>query len=130
MIADALTSVLAIGALLAGRWYGWLWLDPATGIVGGALIVVWATSLARHAALELLDATSTAPLEQEIRRSLEEVDDVRVHDLHVWSLGGSKMSCIATVESKTPRDPEVYRAKLERFALAHLTIEVRSPAAS
>ncbi|OQX67511.1 MAG: hypothetical protein B6A08_14945 [Sorangiineae bacterium NIC37A_2] len=130
VIADALTSVLAIAALLAGRYYGWLWLDPITGIVGGVLIVVWAVSLARHAALELLDATSIAPLEQEIRRSLEQVDDVRVHDLHVWSLGGAKMSCIATVESKTPRDPEVYRAQLKRFALAHLTIEVRSPTGS
>lgn len=128
VLADAFTSVIAIGALLAGRYFGWLWLDPASGIIGGALIAVWAVSIARHAALELLDATSKAPLEQEIRRSLEEVDDVRVHDLHVWSLGGSQMSCIATVESRTPRDAGVYRAQLARFALAHLTIEVRSPA--
>jgi cation diffusion facilitator family transporter len=34
VMADALTSVFAIVALLAGKYYGWIWLDSVMGFVG------------------------------------------------------------------------------------------------
>jgi Co/Zn/Cd efflux system component len=125
VVADAFTSVLAIGALLAGRFLGWGWLDAVSGIVGGLVILKWGASLSRSAAFELLDVMPSSTLEDEIRATLESLDDVRVSDLHVWSLGGGARSCVATLVTATPRDPRSYRAELARFALAHLTIEVQ-----
>jgi cation diffusion facilitator family transporter len=125
VVADTLTSALAIVALLAALLYGWVWMDAATGIVGALVILRWGIGLCRSAAFELLDVDPSAALEQEIRAALEAIDDVMVSDLHVWSLGHGARSCIATVVSASPREVGEYRARLARFRLSHLTIEVR-----
>lgn len=85
VLADALTSVLAIAALLAGRYLGWVWLDPAMGIVGAIVIAKWAFNLMRDSSAVLLDATDE-PVAAEIRELLETSGDVRISDLHVWRL--------------------------------------------
>jgi Co/Zn/Cd efflux system component len=49
--ADALTSLLATIALLAARFYGWKWIDPAVGMIGAVVIaslVGRAHPLVRH----------------------------------------------------------------------------------
>lgn len=125
VVADTFTSALAIAALLAGRFLQWTWLDSVTGIVGGLVILKWGVGLAHAAARELLDVSPSSALEDGIRRKLEALDDVRVHDLHVWPLGGAAMSCVITVVSARPRDAEAYREVLAEFALAHLTVEVQ-----
>jgi cation diffusion facilitator family transporter len=125
VVADALTSVLAIVALLAGRFGGYTWLDPVMGIVGGLVIVKWGVSLCKHAAFELLDVEPSPRLEDGIRSTLEHIDDVRVSDLHVWSLGQGARGCIVTLVSSTPRDSAHYRERLAPFGLSHLTVEVR-----
>lgn len=125
VIADTLTSVLAIGALLAGRFLGWLWLDAVTGIVGGLVILRWGFGLCRNAAFELLDVNPTLMLEEKIRAKLEAIDDVRVSDLHVWSIGRGARSCVITLISSSPREAHEYREQLSDFGLAHLTIEVQ-----
>ncbi|MGC4067458.1 MAG: CDF family Co(II)/Ni(II) efflux transporter DmeF [Polyangiaceae bacterium] len=130
VLADALTSVLAIGALLAGRHLGWWWLDALSGILGGLLILRWSVGLCRAAAFELLDIEPGADLEKQIRRTLEALDGVTVADLHVWHLGQGARSCVVTVVSQAPRDPAVYRRALLPFGLAHLTIEVAQPGQS
>jgi cation diffusion facilitator family transporter len=125
VVADALTSVLAIVALLAGRFGGYTWLDPAMGIVGGLVIVKWGASLCKQAAFDLLDVETSPRLEDGIRSTLEHIDDVRVSDLHVWSLGRGARGCIVTLVSSTPRESAHYRERLAPFGLAHLTVEVR-----
>ena len=125
IVADAFTSVLAIAALLAGRFLGWAWLDAVSGIVGGFVILKWGAGLSRIAAFELLDVSPSSAVEDEIRVVLEALDDVRVRDLHVWSLGGGKKSCVVTVITAAPREARCYREALARFDLAHLTIEVQ-----
>jgi Co/Zn/Cd efflux system component len=122
--ADALTSLLAIVALLAGRYAGYTWLDPAMGIVGSLVILKWGVGLCRHAAFELLDVEPSAHLEEDIRSTLEKIDDVRVSDLHVWSIGGGRRACIVTLISTTPRECSHYRERLAPFGLGHLTVEV------
>jgi cation diffusion facilitator family transporter len=122
--ADALTSVLAILALLAGRYVGWSFLDALAGVVGGVVIVHWGFGLARSAGVELLDVVPSARLEEQIRSALEAVDDVRVADLHVWPLGAGARSCVVTLRTALPRDVADYRKLLATFDLAHLTIEV------
>jgi cation diffusion facilitator family transporter len=125
VMADALTSALAIGALLAGRWLGWGWCDPVTGIVGGLVILKWGGDLCRRTASELIDFDPDFAVAKEIRASLEQIDDVRVRDLHVWSMGSGKRSCIVTLVSSEPRETQIYREHiLARAELAHLTVEV------
>jgi cation diffusion facilitator family transporter len=126
VVADAFTSVLAIGALLAGRFLGWVFLDPVIGIVGGLIILKWGYDLTKRAAFELLDVDLGGELEESIREALESFDDVRVVDIHVWSLGRGLRSCIVTVCTDSRRDVHDYRGALREFALAHLTVEVRS----
>jgi cation diffusion facilitator family transporter len=125
VIADALTSTLAIVALLTGRWLGWRWLDPVTGLVGGIVILSWAFGLCRHAAHELLDFRRGGSDEATIRSTLEELGDVLVRDLHIWSLGRGRLGCIITLASPTPRGPAIYRSLiLEKCPISHLTVEV------
>src|SRR5690606_32040403 len=125
VVADALTSVLAIGALLAGRYLGWVFLDPVIGVVGGVIILKWGFDLSKGAAFELLDVDLGGELEASIVRSLEAFGDVRVLDIHVWSLGRGLRSCVVTVCSESTRGVHEYRAALRDHALAHLTVEVR-----
>ncbi|MBC8070743.1 MAG: CDF family Co(II)/Ni(II) efflux transporter DmeF [Deltaproteobacteria bacterium] len=126
VMADILTSALAIVALVAAQLLGWTWLDPITGIVGGLVIGKWSFGLCKTSSFELLDVDPSVSLQLQIREALEQIDDVRVHDLHVWSLGRGARSCVVTVTSATPRDPAEYRRRiLEVCALSHLTVEVQ-----
>lgn len=125
VLADALTSVLAIAALCGGRWLGWTWLDPAMGVLGAALISKWAWELCRSAGKQLLDVSPAPELERALREELERVDDVRVADLHVWELGPDRRGCIAAIVTSNPREAGFYRAVIQRQAsFAHLTVEV------
>lgn len=124
IVADTLTSALAIGALVAGRYLGWVWLDAVTGLLGGLVILAWGVGLCRGAARDLLDVSPSLVTEDQIRRALEAIDDVRVDDLHVWTIGRGARSCVVTLSSAAPRAVLEYRARLAGFELAHLTIEV------
>ena len=122
VIADALTSVLAIAALLGGRYFGWVWLDPAMGVVGAIVIAVWAWSLTRDTGAVLLDATDAA-LETEIRSLVEAPGDAKIIDLHVWRVGPGAHSAIISVVGAT-RDAICARVK-PIHAIEHLTVEIR-----
>lgn len=124
VIADSLTSALAISALLAGRYLGWAWLDPVSGIVGGLVICKWSVDLCRTTGAELLDFDPSG-LDERIRLALESMDDVHVTDLHVWCMGHGARSCIVTIATATPRDTAAYHQRLAPFGLAHLTVEVQ-----
>ena len=125
VLADALTSVMAIAALCLGKWAGLGFLDPMMGIIGGAVIVWWAGSLCRQASRQLLDVVSSAKHEQLVRHKLEAIDDVQVADLHVWELGPGRRSCIVSLVTSNPRDVAFYRdTVLGSLPLAHLTIEI------
>lgn len=123
VLADALTSVLAIVALLAGRTLGWVWLDPAMGIVGAVVIARWSWGLMRDSALVLLDATDPA-LEEEVREHVESAGDARITDLHLWRVGPEAHAAIVSVTG--PVDIETVRQKLVPVhEIAHLTVEAR-----
>lgn len=125
VLADALTSVLAIAALVAGEYAGIWWLDPAMGFVGGVLIAKWAVTLCRDAAAQLVDATPTEGIAEKISKRLTKLDDVQVADLHVWELAPGKRGCIVSLVSARPRDVDFYRKEiLGVVQLAHLTVEI------
>lgn len=124
VLTDALTSVLAIVALLTGRFYGWLWMDPLMGIVGGVVIARWSWGLLRGAGAVLLDTMPDQALSQQIRSSLEHDGD-RLSDLHLWRVGPGHMAVIVSVVSDRPQAPGHYKAKLRHLPqLSHVTIEV------
>ncbi|MGV7119465.1 MULTISPECIES: CDF family Co(II)/Ni(II) efflux transporter DmeF [unclassified Sphingopyxis] len=121
VLADALTSVLAIAALLGGRYFGWVWLDPAMGVVGAIVIAIWSWSLMRDTAAVLLDATDKK-LEAEIRALVEGPGDARIRDLHVWRVGPAAHAAIVSVTGTTRA------AVCERLRpvheIEHLTVEI------
>lgn len=123
VLADALTSVLAIVALLAGRYLGWVWLDPMMGIVGAVVIARWSWSLMRDTAAMLLD-TQDAALVAEIRAHVEGPGDAHIADLHVWRVGPGAHAAI--VDVKGPASAAVVRERLRPVhELAHVTVAVR-----
>ncbi|MGV3480762.1 MAG: CDF family Co(II)/Ni(II) efflux transporter DmeF [Sphingobium sp.] len=121
VLADALTSLLAISALLAGRYLGWVWLDPAMGLVGAAVIARWSWSLMRDSAHVLLDSTEPA-LAAEIRTRVEAPGDARITDLHVWRIGPSAHAAIVRVTG-VPSSSAVRERLSPIRAIGHLTIE-------
>jgi cation diffusion facilitator family transporter len=126
VLADTLTSVLAILALLAGRLYGWAWMDPATGIVGAIVIAQWSFSLLRSSGAILLDAMPDRTLAASLKRRLE-LDSDRVADLHVWRLGPGHVGVVASIVTDAPQAPDAYKARLADLAgLSHVTVEVHA----
>lgn len=127
VLADALTSVLAIAALLVGRSYGWLWADPAMGVVGALVIARWSWGLIRDAGGVLLDAPAEGPqVRQEIEDILSATGDT-LKDLHVWQIGPGHFAAIISVASATPQPAQHYKALLlPVHELSHVTVEVQA----
>ncbi|MGB3880221.1 MAG: CDF family Co(II)/Ni(II) efflux transporter DmeF [Diaphorobacter nitroreducens] len=127
VLADALTSVLAIAALLVGRSYGWLWADPAMGVVGALVIARWSWGLIRDAGSVLLDAPAEGPqVRQEIEDILAATGDT-LKDLHVWQIGPGHFAAIISVASATPQPAQHYKALLlPVHELSHVTVEVQA----
>lgn len=125
VLADALTSVLAIVALAGGLVFGWRWLDPLVALAGGALIAHWAFGVLRDSARSLVDAASDTQLRDGVRRAIETDGDARVADLHVWQVGSRAWSAVVSVVADQPLPSADYRARLQSIAeLQHVTIEV------
>jgi cation diffusion facilitator family transporter len=124
VMADALTSVLAIVGLLAAWGYGWTWLDPAIGLVGALVIAHWSWRLIRDAGAVLLDAAPDAEFAAAIRTRLERGED-RIADLHVWRVGPGHHAAIVSLVSDSPLAVDDYKMRLADLArLSHVTVEV------
>lgn len=127
VMADAFTSVLAILALVGGRYFGWRFLDPLMGIVGGIVISRWSFGLCKGASRQLLDMVPSADLATRIRKRLEAVPGTHVVDLHVWEIGPKARACLASVVANEPRSPLAYSEELRRHEhLSHVTVEVHA----
>lgn len=125
VLADALTSVLAIFALVAGSVFGWLWLDPAIGILGSLVIARWSWGLMKDAGAVLVDyLPEQEELPEQIRSAIERSGD-EIYDLHVWQLGPGHHGAIVSLRSPSPRSPSEYRGLLSHLPeLSHVTFEV------
>jgi cation diffusion facilitator family transporter len=126
VLADALTSVLAILGLSAAWGFGWNFMDPLVGLVGAVVIASWALSLIRTAGRVLLDTVPDPELAQRIRARME-LDGDRLCDLHVWQVGPGHIAVMASVVSEAPQAPAVYKERLAGLAgLSHVTVEVHA----
>ena len=125
VVTDALTSVLAIAALTGALTLGWTWIDPAAGLFGTVVIMVWAWGLLRASGAVLLDVVPGQERTAQIRTHLERDGDL-VSDLHVWRLGPGHLGVTATILADNPQPPDYYKARLAGIDdLSHVTIEVQ-----
>jgi cation diffusion facilitator family transporter len=130
VMADAATSVLAIVALAGGWFYGWSWLDPVMGIVGAALVAVWAKNLLAETGKVLLDREMDHPVVEEIREAVEtgpDAGETRISDLHVWRVGKQSYACAVSLvthdEALTPQRVREQLAQHEE--IVHTTVEIQ-----
>jgi len=125
VLADALTSLLAIIALVTGKMFGWVWMDPLMGIVGALLITRWSCGLLLDTGKILLDRDVNPEAIEEIRSKIEADSDNRVTDLHVWRVGSHHLSAIISVVTHYPKSPDHYKKLLDAYnEIAHVTVEV------
>ena len=124
VIADAMTSILAIAALLAARYGGWMWMDPMVGVIGACVIAIWSLNLIRSSGAVLLDMVPDQKLSSLVRQRLEVAGDI-VSDLHLWRVGPGHTALIATVVSDEPQSAAAYKSRLDGLpSLSHVTVEI------
>ena len=126
VLADAVVSVLAIAGLAAGRFFGWVFMDPVMGIIGAAVIANWSFGLVRDTGAVLLDMSPDRRMAERVREAIE-ADGDTLADLHLWRLGPGHLAAILSVVRERPRNPDFYCARLHPFHnLSHVTIEVHT----
>jgi cation diffusion facilitator family transporter len=124
VLADAAVSLLVIIGLLAGRQFGWLWMDPVMGLIATLVILSWSWSLVRAAGAVLLDASPDPALARQLAARLEQDGD-RISDLHLWRMGPGHLAAIISLVSDHPDAPSSYKKRLADLpGLSHVTIEV------
>lgn len=125
VLADALTSVLAIVALLAGKYYGALWMDPLMGFVGAVLILRWSWSLLKQTGLRLLDYQAPPEMHEQVRRAIESEKDTEIFDLHIWLIAPGAYAAIIGIVAHKPRTPEFYKNLVPaHLGISHITVEI------
>ncbi|MBU2155224.1 MAG: CDF family Co(II)/Ni(II) efflux transporter DmeF [Gammaproteobacteria bacterium] len=125
VLADALTSVAAILALLGGMLLGWDWLDPLMGVIGAVIIGVWAKGLLIETGKVLLDREMDSPVVERVRTALAQEEDTELADLHLWRVGRAQFACIVSVVTHGDGSADRYKARLAGIAeLVHVTVEV------
>ena len=125
VLADALTSVAAIVALLGGLLLGWDWLDPLMGVIGAVIIAVWAKGLLIETGKVLLDREMDSPVVERVRTALAQEADTELADLHLWRVGRAQFACIVSVVTHGDGSADRYKARLAGIVeLVHVTVEV------
>ncbi len=123
ILADALTSILALGALVLGRQLGATWPDAVVGFVGALVILRWSYNLCRETGWELLDGHPKEINRDALQKALED-ESTSVLDLHVWKIAPRTHACELVVSSPTAKGPDYYKAKIRnRFLIRHIVVE-------
>jgi cation diffusion facilitator family transporter len=126
VLADALTSLLAIFALLAAKFFDAIWLDPVMGVVGAALVTRWSLGLLRETSRVLLDVQLPGDATERLRQAIEAQDGDRVADLHLWSIGPGIHAAAIVVVTDAPQSPGHYRTLIPSdLHVVHATVEVQ-----
>ncbi len=125
VLADALTSFLAIFALLAAKYFGLIWMDPLMGIVGAIMVSRWSIGLLVSTSHVLLDRQAPADIHQKVVDGIQKNRDNRIVDLHLWAVGPGIYAAIVSVATEIPEPPEYYKQLIPSdLKLVHVTVEV------
>jgi cation diffusion facilitator family transporter len=128
VLADALTSFLAIFALLAAKYVGLIWMDPLMGIVGAIMVSRWSISLLVSTSHVLLDRQAPIDVQQKVVDGIQKNGDNRVVDLHLWTVGPDIYAAIVSVVTENPQPPQYYKQLIPSdLTLVHVTVEVNRP---
>ena len=125
VLADALTSVLAIVALLTGKYMGIIWIDPVMGIVGAIVILHWSYGLIKESSTVLLDKSVDVSTFEKISQTLDKRNTI-INDIHVWKIASTHQAAILSVSSPSPLSTEEYKKILSESLpqLSHVSVEV------
>lgn len=125
VLADALTSILAIVALISGKVFGWNWLDPVMGVVGALVITRWSVSLLKETSPILLDENVEEDKKRLIQEIVESDSDNRICDLHLWRVGPNDYAAMISLVTHFPKPVDHYKNLLREIPdLSHITVEV------
>ncbi|HPN83957.1 MAG TPA: CDF family Co(II)/Ni(II) efflux transporter DmeF, partial [Victivallales bacterium] len=125
VVADALTSVFAILALLAAKYFGIVWMDPLMGIIGAVFVAKWSLSLLGTTSAILLDHQAPEGLRLAVTKKIEEDGDSKVADIHVWSIGPGCNAVIISIVADSPLSPEQYKSRVSEIpGFSHMSVEV------
>jgi len=125
VLADALISIFAISALLAGKYFGANWLDPVMGILGALLVARWSYGLLKESAQVLLDKQAEPAVIDQLRKTMEGSSNDRISDLHVWNIGHGIYAAEIVIISDEPKTPDHYKSLIPaELNIVHTTIEV------
>jgi cation diffusion facilitator family transporter len=124
VITDAMTSVLAIFALLTAKYFGFTWADPAVGILGAIVVTKWAIGLLKQTSNVLLDKGDYSEEIESIRSQIES-SSTHVKDLHLWQISENERSLILSLNSTADTPPEHYHELVKTIGkYEHITVEV------
>ncbi len=125
VLADTLTSVLAVIALLSGKYFGWVWVDSTMGIVGAAIITRWALGLLRNSSHILLDRGISRKIREKVISTVEADQDNRVVDLHAWHVSPKHIALVISIVTHYPKDPHYYKTLIAQSGdFSHVTVEI------
>ena len=126
VLADTLTSILAIVALLAGKIFGWIWMDSLMGIVGAVVIARWSYGLIKESSDVLLDKSVGSSSLNNIAEAIKAENETIISDIHIWKIATAHQAAIVSIASKEPLKPEEYKLILKQHLplLSHVSIEV------
>jgi len=126
VLADTLTSLLAIIALFTGKYFGWIWMDALMGIVGAAVISRWSYGLIKETSSVLLDKSVEESRIMQLEQVMKQEHGVTITDLHIWKIASTHQAAILSVETTAPVSPGEYKQTIEKQlpGLSHISVEV------
>lgn len=126
VVTDALTSVLAIAALICGKYFGWVFLDPLMGLLGAVLVIYWAYGLLKQTGAHLLDHQAPQSMRSSVHDALGKDESITISDLHIWAIAPGSYAAIISIHSENPQNPDHYKALIpQNIGIKHITVEVQ-----
>ncbi len=129
---DALSNIAIIVGALIMQYTGAHWIDPLLGLGIGLLVLYSSIGILRESAHILLEGRPKSAGIEEVARAILSIEPVQeVHDIHIWSLGGTHtaLSCHARIPDMHMDECEkilvAIRKKLaENFEIEHSTVQL------
>jgi cobalt-zinc-cadmium efflux system protein len=133
VLTDALGSVGAITAGILIWAFGWNWVDSATSVLIGLLVIYSSWHLLSESVSVLMESAPHGIDVDSVREVMKEVPGVlAVHDLHVWTITSGMNALSAHVVTADCEAAPALLGQLrttlhDRFGIDHLTIQIEPP---
>jgi len=130
-LGDALSNIAVFAGALAIRWTGAQWIDPALGLVIGAMVLWTVAGILRESGHILLEGLPRNMRLEDVARAMLRVEGVQeVHDIHIWTLGTDlqALSCHIRIPDMHMEGCERIQARIREtlareFKITHITVQ-------